>query len=70
MIRIRQVIKDGLLSGRGLTELEQFEVVQFLETNQDKLRELSLRMALKVADHRRKGGDRWRIRAKIGCCRS
>jgi len=53
-----------------LTELEQFEVVQFLEANQDKLRELSLRMALKVADHRRKGGDRWRIRAKIGCCRS
>jgi hypothetical protein len=69
MIRIRQVIKDGLLTNRGLTELEQFEVVQFLEANQDKLRELSLRMALKIADHRRKGGDRWKVRAKIGCCR-
>lgn len=48
IVRIRQVVRQGLLKNIGLTESQQREVCEFIETNQDKLRELSRRMALKL----------------------
>lgn len=68
MVRIKQVIRQGLLARAGLDEAAQADVVSFVETHQDALRELSLRMVLKVATCRRKGGN-WQRMAKVTCCR-
>ena len=70
IIRIRQVIEQGLLKNIGLDEDAQKEVIDFIETNQTKLRELSLRMALKVGAIRRSNKTNWMKMAKITCCKN
>lgn len=66
LVRIRQVIKQGLLS--HLTSEQAADVVAFIEGNHEKLRELSLRMAIKLGHLRKQGGD-WQKIAKITCCK-
>lgn len=66
LVRIRQVIKQGLLS--HLTEPQRSDVIAFIEGNHDKLRELSLRMAIKLGALRKQGGD-WEKLARITCCK-
>jgi len=67
LIRIRQVIKQGLLS--DLNGVQQHEVIQFIESNHDKLRELSLRVAIKIGALRKSNKD-WERIAKITCCKN
>jgi hypothetical protein len=69
IIRIRQVVRQGLLSNIGLDVNGQRDVVDFLEENQDRLRELSLRMALKVGVIRRRGGN-WLKTARVLHCKN
>lgn len=69
LIRIRQVIRQGLLRNIGLSEDAQLDVIDFIEDNQDRLRELSLRMALKVGAIRRKGAANWKKVARVTCCK-
>lgn len=66
LIRIRQVIKQGLLD--NLTPDAQVDVINFIEKNHDKLRELSLRMAIKLGALRKQGGN-WERLARVTCCR-
>jgi hypothetical protein len=70
IIRIRQVLKTGLLNKIGLDSDGQNDVIDFIMTNKDSLRELSLRMALKVASIRRLGNANWYRVARITCCRN
>lgn len=49
LVRIREVCKGGMLRKRGLNTEQEAEVLHFMEANVDSLRELSLRMALKLA---------------------
>lgn len=65
IIRIKQVVKQGLLEGRGLTKSEQDEVVKFVVDNADRMRELSLRAILKLAVIRKTGGARWERMATV-----
>jgi hypothetical protein len=67
LVRIRQVIKQGLLN--GLTPVQREDVVEFIEQNHESLRELSLRMAIKLGSLRRDGADRWERLARITCCK-
>jgi hypothetical protein len=67
LIRIRQVIKQGLLS--NLNGVERHEVVEFINNNHERLRELSLRIALKIAALRKQDGN-WERLAKVTCCRN
>ena len=69
MIRIRQVVKQGLLSSSGLNWAEQSQVLGFVEQNQDNLRELSLRIVIKVASIMKSTPNNWRKIAKITCCK-
>lgn len=69
IVRIRQVVRQGLLKNIGLTESQQREVCEFIESNQDKLRELSLRMALKLGAICRRHGAKWHKIARITACR-
>lgn len=68
VVRIKQVLEDGLLKKSGLTDSQAQDVVNFIEKNTDSLRELSLRMALKIGAIR-KLGDTWQRVAKVTCCR-
>jgi hypothetical protein len=45
------------------------EVVNFIETNKDRMRELSLRMVLKIADLRKSMPNNWAAVAEVTCMR-
>jgi len=66
LVRIRQVIKQGLLS--GLTTNQEDDVIKFIDNNHSRLRELSLRMALKLGSLRKQGGH-WEKLANVTCCK-
>jgi len=71
IVRIRQVIRQGLLKNRGLDAVGEKAVVEYIEKKADQLRELSLRMALKLSDiYRLKGPAKWEAMATVTCCRS
>ena len=70
ILRIKQIVGDGMLDDRdGLTPIAKDEVVEFVVANQDKLRELSLRMVLKIADLREGFPSNWEAMAKTTCMR-
>jgi hypothetical protein len=70
ILRIKQIVKDGMLDDRdGLTPIAKDEVVDFIIDKQDKLRELSLRMVLKVADLRESFPSNWQAMAQTTCMR-
>ena len=66
LVRIRQVIDQGLLDHLSLGQ--RVEVKQFIERNSDSLRELSLRMAIKLGHLAAQGGN-WERIARITCCK-
>jgi len=67
IIRIRQVVEQGLLDHMPKDQARQ--VITFIEKNVDHMRELSLRMAIKVATLRRNMPDKWERVARITCCK-
>lgn len=67
ILRIKQIVNDGMLDAYELTQEEKDEVVQFIEVNKDKMRELSLRMVIKVADLRVAMADKWKSVAALTC---
>jgi hypothetical protein len=70
MVRIKQVLKMGLLKSQGLNAEQEADVMSFLDKNQDRLRELSLRMAIKVGALRKTGKANWATMAKVTCCKN
>lgn len=70
LIRIKHVIEDGALDDMKLNATEQKDVVDFINQNSDHLRELSVRIMIKVANLRQSGNPRWERMAKTTCCRS
>ena len=50
MLRIKQVIQDGMLDNYKLSDEVKEEITDFVDINKKRLRELSLRTVLKVAD--------------------
>lgn len=69
LIRIEQVVADGMLSRYEFNESELAEIVNFVMTNADDLRELSLRMVTKIADLYKMSNDKWREFAVSTCLR-
>lgn len=67
ILRIKQIVADGMLDDRDMEQCQKDEVVEFIVENQDKLRELSLRMVLKVADLRQSFPKTWKAMAKTTC---
>ena len=59
MLRIRQVIQDGMLAGYKLSDEVKLDIIDFVDVNKKRLRELSLRTVLKVADLAVAFPDRW-----------
>jgi hypothetical protein len=70
ILRIRQIVKGGMLDDRdNLSDIAKDEVVEFITDNQDRLRELSLRMVLKIADLRGGFPVNWQAMARTTCMR-
>jgi len=70
LLRIRQVVNEcGMLDDHELSDVAKIDVVDFIETNADKMRELSLRMVLKVADIRKSMPDNWQAVVEVTCMR-
>ena len=59
MVRIKQVIQDGMLNVYKLSDEVKEDIVDFVDINKNRLRELSLRTVLKVADLAVAFPDRW-----------
>lgn len=68
MIRIKQVIGAGLLTNIGLDSAQVADVLDFLDVNKNSLRELSLRIALKIGKLRLMGAN-WNRIARVTCCK-
>ena len=69
ILRIKQIVGDGMLDDRDMEPIQKDEVIGFIEKNQDRLRELSLRMVLKIADLRQSFPANWQAMAKTTCFR-
>jgi len=69
MIRIKQVVGEGLFDGKNMSPVQIKETVQFIEDNIERVRELSLRTALKVGMIRKFNQD-WEKVARVTCLRN
>lgn len=68
ILRIKQIAKDGILfNDYDFAEETQDDIIHFMDTNQHRLREMSLRMALKIADLRKMSEGNWRRLAETTC---
>jgi hypothetical protein len=70
MLRIKQVHRDadgGLFADYDFSDEQSAEVVSFMWDNHTKLREVSLRMALKIADLIKISPSNWQNLAKATC---
>jgi hypothetical protein len=66
MLRIKQIVEDGMLDAYEFdqAELVRDEVLAFIDANKTKLRELSLRTVLKIADLRKAFPSNWEAMAR------
>ena len=64
MLRIKQITSDGMLNEYGFHESKIDDIVDYVDINKKKLRELSLRTVLKIADLAKAFPDRWESMAE------
>ena len=69
MLRIRQIVGTGMLEKYAMGKEAEAELVQFIFDNKHKLREISLRMVLKIADLWKMAPDRYQHLAEQTCMR-
>jgi hypothetical protein len=69
MLRIRQIVGDGMLDAHEFEEGVVDSIVAFIDANKTRLRELSLRMVLKIADLRAAFPSNWEAMATTTCMR-
>ena len=70
ILRIKQIARDGdMLDRYEFDQVQKDEVIEFIEVNQNKLRELSLRMVLKIADLRKSFPSNWKAMVTTTCMR-
>ena len=71
LLRIKQVVRDAdMLGDYDLSDEAKAEVVEFINVNCKRMRELSLRMVLKVADIRVSMPNNWRAVVEVTCMRN
>jgi hypothetical protein len=73
MLRIKQVHRDadpGLFVDYGFDKAQEEMVLDFMWDNHNKLREVSLRMTLKIADLVKISPNNWRELAKATCMKA
>jgi DNA-binding NarL/FixJ family response regulator len=69
MLRIRQIVADGMLKDYEFSTEQEAELVEFIAHNKARLRELSLRTVLKAADLIKSFPQRWQRVAEVSLMR-
>ena len=64
MLRIKQIVGDGMLNEYALSDETKDDIVDYIDINKKRLRELSLRTVLKVADLAKAFPQRWEAMAE------
>jgi hypothetical protein len=68
VLRIKQIARAGeLFEDYDFDPCAQDEIIDFMDENKNKLREMSLRMATKIADLRKSFPLRWKALAQTTC---
>jgi hypothetical protein len=67
MLWIHNIVQKGMLDRYEFAESTVQEVLGFINENKDKLRELSLRMVLKISDCRKAFPNTWQAYARTTC---
>ena len=71
VLRIKQIAQDGaLFDGYDFEPEVQDEIISFMEVHKNKFREMSLRMAIKIADLRKSFPLKWKAMAEVTCMKS
>ncbi len=66
-IRIKQIVRDGMLEEYKFGKDGEKEVINFMLDNAEKLREVSLRMVLKISDLKQMDKSNWQRLAQTTC---
>ena len=69
MLRIKQIVADGMLDEYEFDDAAKTEIVEFIDSNKNRLRELSLRTVLKTADLKKSFPERWTRVAEVSLMR-
>lgn len=67
LLRIRQVVRDGMLKPYEFNGIQESQVLSFVTDNAEYLREISLRMTKKVADFVKTDPKGWYAMAEATC---
>jgi hypothetical protein len=71
ILRIKQIARTGMLfEDYDFDQIQQDEIIDFMTENQNKLREVSLRMAIKIAQLRKSFPFKWSALASTTCMKS
>jgi hypothetical protein len=71
ILRIKQIARTGaLFEDFAFDKIVQDEIVEFMDTNKNRLREVSLRMAIKVAELRKSFPLKWQLMAQSTCMKA
>jgi len=66
-LRINQIVRDGMLKEYGFSKEFEKEIIDFMIKHSSRLREISLRMVLKIADLAKMDFDNWKAIAESTC---
>ena len=67
ILRIKQIVGDGMLNDYRFEKEQEDEIVEYIMENQNRLREVSLRMVTKIADLKKAMPDKWQVMAECTC---
>lgn len=65
VLRIKQITADGMLDTYEFEPVVKDEIIDYIMANKDKMRELSLRTVLKIADLRKSFPTNWQGMAEV-----
>ena len=67
MLWINNIVQRGMLDRYEFEPVTVASVLEFIDKNKDRLRELSLRMVLKISDLRKAFPNSWQAMAQTTC---
>ena len=71
ILRIKQIANDGFLfQDYDFDQVQQDDIIEFLQDNANNMREMSLRMAIKIADLRKSFPLKWKEMARVTCMKA
>ena len=70
MLRIRQICRAGMLEKYAMPAETEADLIQFIFENKHKLREISLRMVLKIADLWKMNPEKYKLLAENTCMKN